>query len=78
MSATVGGPTPISCQLPVIDPVMNIVAFQLPDLKKVVLRLNAHGWRVSILEGALRLVIMPHIDEATMITFMQDLESALK
>ncbi|MDD1721246.1 MAG: tyrosine decarboxylase MfnA, partial [Euryarchaeota archaeon] len=63
---------------PVIDPVMNIVAFQLPDLKKVVLRLNAHGWRVSILEGALRLVIMPHIDEATMITFMQDLESALK
>ncbi|MGZ4903684.1 MAG: tyrosine decarboxylase MfnA [Halobacteriota archaeon] len=63
---------------PVIEPVMNIVAFTLPDLQKVVLRLNSGGWRVSTLEGALRLVIMPHIDEATMMAFIQDLEDALK
>ncbi len=63
---------------PLVDPVMNIVAFAVPDLQKIVLRLNAQGWRVSTLQGALRLVIMPHIDEATMIAFMQDLKSALK
>ncbi|MGZ4915371.1 MAG: tyrosine decarboxylase MfnA, partial [Halobacteriota archaeon] len=63
---------------PVIDPVMNIVAFRLSDLQKVVLRLNARGWRVSIMEGGLRLVIMPHIDETTMTMFMLDLENALK
>ena len=63
---------------PVIDPVMNIVAFRLPDLQRVVLRLNARGWRVSVMEGALRLVIMPHIDEAMITAFMHDLKNALK
>jgi len=63
---------------PVVDPVMNIVAFKLPNLPKVALRLTARGWRISVMAGALRLVIMPHVDEVTMLTFTDDLAEAMK
>jgi tyrosine decarboxylase/aspartate 1-decarboxylase len=63
---------------PVIPPVMNIVAFKLPDLQRTVLRLTARGWRVSVMGGALRIVIMPHIDESTIVEFIEDLRDAVK
>ncbi|HYA33076.1 MAG TPA: tyrosine decarboxylase MfnA [Candidatus Bathyarchaeia archaeon] len=58
---------------PVVPPVMNIVALKLPNLQRVVLRLTARGWRVSVMGGALRLVIMPHVNEATILEFCDDL-----
>jgi tyrosine decarboxylase/aspartate 1-decarboxylase len=63
---------------PVVAPVMNIVAFKLPNLQRTVLRLTARGWRVSAMGGALRLVIMPHIDEVTILQFCDDLEGVVK
>jgi tyrosine decarboxylase/aspartate 1-decarboxylase len=59
---------------PVIEPVMNVVAFRLPHLSKVALKLTARKWHVSIINNALRLVIMPHVTESTLVEFMADLE----
>jgi len=63
---------------PVIPPVMNILAFKLPELQQIALRLTARGWRISVMGGALRIVIMPHIDEATILEFMNDLKELVK
>ena len=61
----------------VIDPVMNIVALNVPqadDVRKKLL--DDFGWHVSITRNprALRLVIMPHIDSNTIELFLGDLE----
>ncbi|MEI7827365.1 MAG: tyrosine decarboxylase MfnA, partial [Euryarchaeota archaeon] len=63
---------------PVIPPVMNIIAFKLPELQQIALRLTARGWRVSVMGGALRIVIMPHIDEPTILEFVNDLKELVK
>ena len=59
---------------PLIEPVLNVVAFRLPHLSKVALKLTAKRWHVSIMNNALRLVIMPHMTESTLVEFMDDLE----
>jgi len=59
---------------PVIPPVMNIIAFKLPRLQQLALRLTARGWRISVMGGALRIVIMPHVDETTILEFINDLK----
>ena len=59
---------------PLIEPVMNVVAFRLPHLSRVALKLTAKRWHVSIMNNALRLVIMPHMTESTLVEFMDDLE----
>ena len=63
---------------PVIPPVMNIIAFKLPELQQIALRLTARGWRVSVMGGVLRIVIMPHIDEPTILEFVNDLKELVK
>jgi tyrosine decarboxylase/aspartate 1-decarboxylase len=63
---------------PVIPPVMNIIAFKLPRLQQLALRLTARGWRISVMEGALRIVIMPHINETTILEFISDLKELVK
>ncbi|MGA3359671.1 MAG: tyrosine decarboxylase MfnA [Halobacteriota archaeon] len=63
---------------PVIPPVMNIIAFKLPGLQQIALRLTARGWRISVMGGALRIVIMPHIDETTILEFLNDLKELVK
>ncbi|MGZ5562948.1 MAG: pyridoxal-dependent decarboxylase, partial [Halobacteriota archaeon] len=63
---------------PVIPPVMNIVAFKLPRLPQLALGLTARGWRISVMGGALRIVIMPHINETTILEFMSDLKELVK
>lgn len=63
---------------PVISPVMNIIAFKLPRLQQLALRLTARGWRISVMEGALRIVIMPHINETTILEFISDLKELVK
>ena len=57
---------------------MNIIAFKLPELQQIALRLTARGWRISVMGGALRIVIMPHIDETTILEFMNDLKELVK
>ena len=63
---------------PVISPVMNIIAFKLPRLQRLALRLTARGWRISVMGGALRIVIMPHINETTILEFISDLKELVK
>jgi tyrosine decarboxylase/aspartate 1-decarboxylase len=63
---------------PVIPPVMNIVAFKLPRLQQLALRLIARGWRLSVMGGALRIIIMPHINETTILDFMHDLKEFVR
>jgi tyrosine decarboxylase/aspartate 1-decarboxylase len=63
---------------PVIPPVMNILAFRVPDVQRAVLRLTALGWRISVMGGALRIVIMPHINEKTIMEFTEDLKETVK
>ncbi|WP_135606560.1 tyrosine decarboxylase MfnA [Methanococcoides sp. NM1] len=65
---------------PVIDPVMNIVALQVPDADNIRKRLlDEFGWHVSITRKprALRLVIMPHINSSTIELFLNDLEKLI-
>lgn len=63
---------------PVIPPVMNIIAFKVPAVQRTVLRLTALGWRVSVMGGTLRIVIMPHVSEAMIMEFTEDLKEIVK
>ncbi len=60
---------------PLIDPVMNVVALDVPDCKQARSELAKRGWIVSITRKpcALRLVIMPHLTSETMHLFADDL-----
>jgi tyrosine decarboxylase/aspartate 1-decarboxylase len=64
--------------LPVIEPVMNVVTLDLPEaeVERVANALVKRKWRVSLTRKpkALRLVIMPHIDEETIHLFAEDLK----
>ncbi len=65
---------------PLIDPVMNIVALDVPDLDNVRRRLRARGWFTSITRSprAMRLVIMPHISDEALTLFISDLKECLR
>ncbi len=65
---------------PLIDPVMNIVALDVPDLDNVRRRLRARGWFTSITRSprAMRLVIMPHISDEALTLFVSDLKECLR
>ncbi|MCC7575703.1 MAG: tyrosine decarboxylase MfnA, partial [Methanomethylovorans sp.] len=66
---------------PVIDPLMNIVALSVPEPKKVRKELATQfGWQVSITKhpSSIRLVIMPHITEANILNFVNDLKIVLQ
>lgn len=65
---------------PVIDPVMNIIALSVPQPKKVRKELASRfGWQVSITKqpSSIRLVIMPHMTEASIKAFVKDLKIVL-
>ncbi len=64
---------------PFTDPVMNIVAFDVPDLEKVRKKLREKGWFTSVTRNprAMRLVIMPHVDEGVIELFISDLRDCL-
>ncbi|MDP3104218.1 MAG: tyrosine decarboxylase MfnA [Candidatus Methanoperedens sp.] len=65
---------------PLIDPVMNIVALDVPSLEDVRKRLRARGWFTSITRSprAMRLVIMPHLSDEALTRFIRDLKECLK
>ena len=59
---------------PLIEPVMNIVALDVPDLDKVRKELRKKGWITSITRTpqAMRLIIMPHLSEESIGMFISD------
>ena len=65
---------------PLIDPVMNIVALEVPSLEEVRKRLRAKGWFTSITRSprAMRLVIMPHLSDEALTRFIKDLRECLR
>ncbi|VVB89917.1 L-tyrosine/L-aspartate decarboxylase [uncultured archaeon] len=60
---------------PLIDPVMNIVALDVPDLDEVRKELRGKGWFTSITRTprAMRILVMPHLKEETLELFISDL-----
>ncbi len=66
---------------PVIEPVMNVATlrFPEPELERIVNALEERRWRVSTTRNpkALRLVIMPHVDDETIELFLEDLEEVV-
>ncbi len=65
---------------PLIDPVMNIVALDVPELDEVRKMLRVKGWTTSITRTprAMRLIIMPHLSEEALEFFISDLGACLK
>jgi tyrosine decarboxylase/aspartate 1-decarboxylase len=64
---------------PVIEPVMNVLVLDVPDVDLVRSKLKDRGWVVSSTRSstraphALRLVIMPHLTQENMNLFADDL-----
>ncbi len=65
---------------PLIDPVMNIVALDVPDPDEVRKKLRVKGWTTSITRNprAMRLIIMPHLSEEILEHFISDLGKCLE
>lgn len=66
---------------PIIEPVMNVVALDIPDADIVRKKLaNEYNWQVSITQRphGLRLVIMPHVNPEMIDLFVADLTRILR
>lgn len=65
---------------PLVEPVMNIVALEVPGLDEVRKKLRAKGWFTSITRAprAMRLIIMPHLDEEKLEMFISDLRECMR
>ncbi len=64
---------------PLVEPVMNIVALDVPNLDEVRKELRAKGWFTSITRKprAMRLIIMPHLNEEDIELFISDFRACL-
>jgi tyrosine decarboxylase/aspartate 1-decarboxylase len=64
---------------PLIEPVMNIVALDVPELDEVRKKLRAKGWVTSMTRNprAMRIIVMPHLNETSIELFISDLEICL-
>lgn len=60
---------------PVIEPVMNVACFHCESAERLKLELLKRGWVVSTVRNpkALRLVVMPHVDEEVIADFIDEL-----
>ncbi|RQW81180.1 MAG: tyrosine decarboxylase MfnA [Methanothrix sp.] len=66
---------------PVIEPIMNVVALQVPSTAKVREELMKRDWHVSMTREprrALRLILMNHVTEENIDLFLQDLQTILQ
>ncbi len=65
---------------PVIEPVMNVVTLRVNDVNGVVEALRAKGWEVSTTRSpeALRMVIMPHVTEEMVKSFLEALNEVVR
>lgn len=64
---------------PLLTPVMNIVALDVPDMDHVRKELRRKGWFTSITRNprAMRLVVMPHLTEEAVELFIADMGDCL-
>lgn len=60
---------------PLVEPVMNVVTLDIPNLERVRKKLREKGWVTSITRKpkAMRLIIMPHLTEKNLELFISDL-----
>lgn len=65
---------------PLIEPVMNIAALDVPELENTRKKLRSKGWMTSITRApkAMRLIVMPHLSEEALELFISDFEDCLK
>jgi tyrosine decarboxylase/aspartate 1-decarboxylase len=66
---------------PVIEPIMNVVALQVPSTAKVREELMKHDWHVSMTREprrALRLILMNHVTHENIDLFLADLRDILE
>ena len=65
---------------PLIEPVINIVALDVPNIEEVRKKLRKKGWMTSITRNprAMRLIIMPHVSEEALLLFISDLGKCLR
>lgn len=65
---------------PLIEPVMNIISLDIPGLDAVRKKMRSHGWVTSITRNprAMRLVIMPHLNDETIDSFVSDLGNSMR
>lgn len=65
---------------PVIDPSMNIICFRTEKCERIKEELYKKRWVVSTIREprAIRFVIMPHVNEKTIESFISDLKTILK
>jgi tyrosine decarboxylase/aspartate 1-decarboxylase len=65
---------------PLIEPVMNIVALDVPELDEVRKKLRAKGWVTSITRNpkAMRLILMPHLSDEIIELFISDLADCIR
>jgi tyrosine decarboxylase / aspartate 1-decarboxylase len=67
--------------MPVIEPVMNVVALRVPKTPEVRSELAKVGWHVSMSREphrALRIILMPHVTVENVNLFLKDLDSILR
>jgi len=65
---------------PIVPPQVNIVAFRVPNARKLQHRLMAQGWypsRMSEPHEALRIVVMPHVTPQVIDAFVNELKGSL-
>jgi tyrosine decarboxylase/aspartate 1-decarboxylase len=64
---------------PLIDPVMNIVALDVPDMEEVRRKLRENGWITSMTRNprSMRIIIMPHLKDESIEMFISDLEKCI-
>ncbi|MBI4363012.1 MAG: tyrosine decarboxylase MfnA [Euryarchaeota archaeon] len=65
---------------PLLEPPMNLVAFQVPNVEGAMRLLARRGWRVSRTHRppALRIVVMPHVTRMALDRFLQDYQKVLR
>ncbi len=65
---------------PVIEPIMNVVAFKTEKAEKIKEELYRRGWVISTIREpkAIRMVVMPHVTEEMVVEFAQELKKVLK
>ncbi len=65
---------------PVIEPVMNIVCFRTEHAERIKEELMKRDWIISTISNpkAIRLVIMPHVDEEVISNFISEIKEVLK
>ena len=64
----------------VVPPIMNVIGLksEVFDIKKIAKELRLRGWAVSLFPSHIRIVIMPHVKEEHVESFIKDLKDIVR